>query len=75
MVLSSLPQSAKLIDEDPDEKKIVKALLKSLKNEADALKRHRAVPSNEFNPGLLAEITALQMGTDGVASQIKRGWV
>ena len=47
----------------------------SLKNEADALRRHRSLPLNEIRPELLAEIAALQIQTDGVASTIKRGWV
>ncbi|KAL7529131.1 hypothetical protein ACHAXR_005615 [Thalassiosira sp. AJA248-18] len=72
LVLRSLPQSAKLITEDPDEKHNVKALLLSLKNEADALKRHRALLSVEIRPELLTEMAALQMQTDGVASTIKR---
>ncbi|KAL9188180.1 hypothetical protein ACHAXT_006558 [Thalassiosira profunda] len=75
LVLKSLPQSAKLVlEEDPDERQRVKALLMSLKNEAEALKRHRALRT-EIRPESLAEIGTLQMHTDGVASTIKRGWV
>jgi len=75
LVLRSLPESAKLIIEDPNEKQNVKALLMSLKREADALKRHRALPSRDIRPEMIAEMAALQKDTDGVASTIKRGWV
>mmetsp|Transcript_22821 Transcript_22821/g.43018 ORF Transcript_22821/g.43018 Transcript_22821/m.43018 type:complete len:94 (-) Transcript_22821:4566-4847(-) len=75
LVLRSLPESVKLIIEDPDEKQNVRALLMSLKNEANALKRHISLPSKEICPQLLAEIAALQIHTDGVASTIKEGWV
>mmetsp|Transcript_39804 Transcript_39804/g.83179 ORF Transcript_39804/g.83179 Transcript_39804/m.83179 type:complete len:806 (-) Transcript_39804:89-2506(-) len=74
LVLRSLPESVKLIIEDPDEKQNVRALLISLKNEANALKRHISLPSKEICPELLGEIAALQIYTDGVASTIKRGW-
>ena len=52
LVLRSLPQSAKLVVEDPEEMKNVKALLISLKREADALKRHREIPPNDIRPKL-----------------------
>ena len=74
LVLYSLPESAKLITEDPDEKENVKALLMSLKNEAGTLRRHCSLPSKQIQPELLAEIATLQIHTDGVASTIKRGW-
>ena len=81
LVLRSLPESAKLIVEDQDddpndnEKQNIKALLLSMKKEADALKRHRALPAQDIRPELLAEMATLQSNTDGVASTIKRGWV
>lgn len=74
LVLRSLPQTARLILDDPDEQQNVEALLTSLKNEADAMSRHRSLPKEKFGPELLAEIGTLQMHTDGVASTIKRGW-
>ena len=46
-----------------------------MKKEADALKRHRALPAQDIRPELLAEMATLQSNTDGVASTIKRGWV
>ena len=73
--MNNLPESAKLITEDPDEKQNVLALLKSLKKEADALKRHRALPTSEITPDLIAEMAALQADTDGTASTLKRGWL
>ena len=79
LVLRSLPESAKLIVEDDDptnnEKRNITALLLSMKKEADALKRHRALPAQDIRPELLAEMATLQSNTDGVASTIKRGWV
>ena len=82
LVLRSLPESAKLIVEDQDgdpnnndEKRNIEALLLSIKKEADALKRHRALPAQDVRPELLAEMATLQSNTDGVASTIKRGWV
>ena len=75
LVLRSLPETSKLVDEDPDEMRNVKALLLSLQKEAEALRRHRALPAEEIRPELLAEMAALQCETDGVASTIKRGWV
>ena len=82
LVLRSLPESAKLIVEDQDyddpnnnEKRNIKALLLSIKKEADALNKHRALPAQDIRPELLAEMATLQSNTDGVASTIKRGWV
>jgi hypothetical protein len=74
-VLSSLPETAKLINEDADEKENVRALLVSLKKEADALRRHRAASTGEITPDSIAEIAALQSDTDGIASTFKRGWI
>ena len=73
-VLTSLPESAKLIIDDPDEKQHVSALLQALKKEADTLKRHCALPSHAITPALLEEIVCLQCDTDGIASTLKRGW-
>jgi hypothetical protein len=73
LVLSRLPESAKLIDEYTDDKENARALLASLKNEVDALNRHRA--SGEITPDSIAEIAALQSDTDGIASTFKRGWI
>ncbi len=74
-VLSSLPESAKLINVNADENENVKALLVSLKKEADVLRRHRAASTGEIMPDLIAEIAALQRDTDGIASTFKRGWI
>ena len=63
------------------EKQSVKALLMSLKKEAETLKRHRALLSSSTKEGgvqqddLLTEMATLQCDTDGVASTIKRGWM
>ena len=86
LVLRSLPESAKLIvDKDggeEEEKQSVKALLMSLKKEAETLKRHRATISSNKEGGvveqqedLLTEMMTLQCDTDGIASTIKRGWM
>ena len=85
LVLRNLPESAKLIvDEDcgEEEKQGVKALLMSLKKEAETLKRHRALLSSSTNKtggvvqdDLLTEMATLQCNTDGIASTIKRGWM
>ena len=86
LILRSLPESAKLIiDEEggeEEEKQSVKALLMSLKREAETLKRHRALLSSSTNKtggvvqdDLLTEMMTLQCNTDGIASTIKRGWM
>ena len=87
LVLRSLPESAKLIIDDgngeEEEKQSVKALLMSLKKEAETLKRHRAtISSSSTNKeggvqqdDLLTEMITLQCNTDGIASTIKRGWM
>ena len=86
LVLRSLPKSAKLIvdEEGEEEKQSVKALLMSLKKEAETLKRHRALLSASTNKeggatqqqeDLLIEMATLQYDTDGIASTIKRGWM
>lgn len=72
-VLSRLPESAKLIEENTDEKQNARALLASMKKEVDALNRHRA--SGEITPDSIAEIAILQSDTDGIASTFKRGWI
>lgn len=74
-VLSCLPASAKLIVEDPDEKQHVRALLRSMKNEVDAIKRHSKLSPDAITPALVKEIASLQCDTDGVASTLKRGWL
>jgi len=72
----SLPESAKLILEDVNDKEHVKALLMSLKKEADILKKHRsAASSGGITPDSIAEIASLQSNTDGIASTFKQGWV
>ena len=77
LVLSNLPESSKLIIEDPHEKENVRKLLISLKREADTLKRHFDMlsSSNEISKEAHAEMAALQFCTDGIASTLKRGWV
>ena len=68
-VVSSLPESAKLIIDDMDNEENVKALLMSLKKEADALRK------GEITPDLVAEIAILQSDTDGITSTFKQGWI
>ena len=66
-----------------EEKQSVKALLMSLKKEAETLKRHRAILSASSSnkeggvvqEDLLTEMITLQYNTDGIASTIKRGWM
>jgi len=65
-----LPESAKLINENVDEKVMV-----SLKKEADALRRHLAASTGEITPDSITEIEALQSDTDGIASTFKRGCI
>lgn len=74
-LLNSLPDSAKLTTEDLDEKQHVKALLQSMKNEVDTIKRHRSLSSDAMTPAVLNEMASFQIDTDGVASTIKRGWL
>jgi len=74
-VLSSLPESAKLINVNADENENVRALLVSLKKDADALRRHRAASTGEIMPNSIMEIAALQSDTDRIASTFKRGWI
>jgi hypothetical protein len=75
-VVSSLPESAKLIIDDMDNKENVKALLMSLKKEGDALrKQQRASNYGEITPDSVAEIAILQSDTDGIASTFKQGWI
>ena len=86
LVLRNLPESAKLIVDGEGggegEKQSVKALLMSLKSEAETLKRHRATISSSTSnktvqqqEDLLTEMMTLQCDTDGIASTIKRGWM
>jgi hypothetical protein len=70
-----LPESAKLINENVDEKENVRALMVSLKKEADALRRHLAASTGEITPDSITEIEALQSDTDGIASTFKRGCI
>jgi len=74
-ILDALPESARVVSEDPVDEHRVRALLSSLKAEVAALERHRAMPPEQRGPELLAEIIRLQMTTDGVASTITQGWV
>lgn len=75
LVLRHLPESSKLIEEDPNEQEYTKALLQSMKNEAEALKRHRSLlSSKEATADVHTEMAALQCSTDGIASLLKRGW-
>jgi hypothetical protein len=76
-VVSSLPESAKLIIDDMDNEENVKALLMSLKKEADALRKQHQRASNygEITPDSVAEIAILQSDTDGIASTFKQGWI
>jgi hypothetical protein len=74
--LRSLPESAKLILEDGHDKEHVKAMLMSLKKEADILKKHRSsASSGGITSDSIAEIASLQSNTDGIASTFKLGWV
>jgi hypothetical protein len=63
--------------EDVNDTEHVKALLMSLKKEADILKKHRsaAASSGGITPDSIAEIASLQSNTDGIASTFKKGWV
>jgi len=67
-LLHCLPESAKIVDEDSNKKGNVKALLFCLKEEADALKRHRA--AKEVRPELMTETTCLQRDTDGCCAVV-----
>lgn len=73
-VLSSLPESAKLIVDDPYEKQHVRALLQSMKKEVDTIKRHCSLSADAITSASLDELASLQCETDGVASTLKRGW-
>ena len=74
-ILDALPESTRVVSEDPVDEHRVRSLLSSLKAEVAALERHRAVPPEQRAPELLAEIMRLQMTTDGVTSTITQGWV
>lgn len=74
-VIRNLPESAKLIEQNPNETKNVKALLASLKNEAEAFQRHRTMSKGNVTAAMHEEMASLQASTDGIASTIKRGWV
>ena len=73
LVLQNLPENAKLVEHDPNERKNVKALLVSLKNEADTFQKHRML--KRIVSAETKEMSMLQASTDGIASTIKRGWV
>ena len=75
LVLQNLPENAKLIEQDPNEAKNVKALLESLKNEAETFQRHRKMSKGKTTSEMRKEMSSLQASTDGIASTIKRGWV
>eukprot|EP00986_Skeletonema_menzelii_P020257 scaffold30651_cov154-Skeletonema_menzelii.AAC.10 len=75
LVLQNLPENAKLIEQDPNEAKNVKALLVSLKNEAEAFQKHRTMSKGKVSSEMRKEMSSLQASTDGIASTIKRGWV
>jgi hypothetical protein len=62
-VLSNLPKLAKLMVKDLNKKENIRALLVSLKKEADALRRHRVLSSGRITPDA-AEIAALQGNTN-----------
>jgi hypothetical protein len=74
-VLSNLPELAKLIIKDSNEKENVRALLASLKKEANALRKHWALPSGRFRPNAIAEIAALLGDNGRIASRFEQGWV
>jgi hypothetical protein len=75
LVLQNLPENAKLVEQDPNEAKNVKALLVSLKNEAEAFQKHRMSKGRTATSEMRKEMCSLQSSTDGIASTIKRGWV
>ena len=75
LVLQNLPENAKLIEQDPNEAKNVKALLESLKSEAEAFQRHRKMSKGKATSEMRKEMSSLQASTDGIASTIKRGWI
>eukprot|EP00984_Skeletonema_dohrnii_P007081 scaffold2543_cov94-Skeletonema_dohrnii-CCMP3373.AAC.4 len=76
LVLQNLPNNAKIFEQDPDEAKNVKALLVSLKNEAEAFQKHKTIMAKgTVTAEMRKEMSSLQTSTDGVASTIKRGWV
>lgn len=73
LLLSNLPESAKIIEDDPDEKVKVKALLESLSREANTLKRHcDSLPNVDSK--CISEMARLQYHTDGIASSLRKGW-
>ncbi len=75
LVLQNLPENAKLVEQDPNETKNVKALLVSLKNEAETFQKHRMSKGRSVTAEMHKEMCSLQATTDGIASTIKRGWV
>lgn len=75
LVLQNLPENAKLFEQDPNEAKNVKALLVSLKKEAETFRQHRTIPKGTVTGEMRKEMSSLQASTDGIASTIKRGWV
>lgn len=73
LLLSNLPESSKIIEDDPDEKLKVRALLESLSREANALKRHcDSLPNVDSK--CISEMARLQYHTDGIASSLRKGW-
>jgi len=75
LVLQNLPENSTLFELDPNEAKNVKALLVSLKKEAETFQKHRTMSKGTVTAEMRKEMSSLQASSDGIASTIKRGWV
>ena len=82
LVMANLPDSARVvgttsggeIDEDEEERKVMKVLLRSMAHEVKILDRHRRMASEDMRLSTVGELAAAQAKSDEFASRIRRGW-
>ena len=79
LVLKNLPDSAKIvgtttggeIDQVDEQKKIMKALLLSIKEEARLINAHRRSSPENMSLAMMGDLAAAQVNTDEVASRVR----
>mmetsp|Transcript_11451 Transcript_11451/g.24790 ORF Transcript_11451/g.24790 Transcript_11451/m.24790 type:complete len:661 (+) Transcript_11451:167-2149(+) len=82
LVMANLPDSARVIgttsggeiDEDEEERKVMKVLLSSMSHEVKILDRHRRMASEDMRLSTVGELAAAQARSDEFASRVRRGW-
>ena len=79
LVLKNLPDSANIvgtttggeIDQVDEQKKIMKALLLSIKEEARLINAHRRSSPENMSLAMMGDLAAAQVNTDEVASRVR----